>query len=301
MNNSSLLMMQKRIDESDYSNILSGNSVILGLRFENNDVVKGIIEKMKNEVLGLNLKTENQFYVQRPKEEIQVHKLPSSSKFDSLKQLTEWTAYQHIPDMRRELGTISANEDTIVLNLNHSISDGKYIAGVANHICDNPTKPIDSYFPITFDDEFAEEIKKRLQNPPKFYDNDPNNTIFSNFGMKRVEHEILHDSCFDTKTFANYDAKKRKCDNLTASIMTGYSLCLSALENNENIDHLGGSLAVDMRNALKFKKANHIKNLLDPNLIHTSSANKKDLLTLNHANFFTIVPAAVSVSATTSI
>lgn len=67
------------------------------------------------------------------------------------------------------------------------------------HFGDNPKNLNDFYFPLTFDDEFSEEIKERLKSPPKFYDCDTNNTIFTKFGMKRVDCEILHDSLYDVK------------------------------------------------------------------------------------------------------
>ena len=295
-----MIYKKKQIDSSDYYNIISGNSVVLALKFNDKNVVKDIIEKMKNEILGLNLRVDGNFFVQRNKNEIQVHTLPASSNFDSIQKLALWAAYKYIPNMKHELGTISANDDTIVLNLNHSISDGKYIAGIAQHIGDEQRKQINNYFPKTFDEEFSEEINERLKKPPKFYENDPNITIFSKFGMKRVDREILHDSVYDTKTFANYNPTNKICSNLTAAIVTGYSLSLSILEGKETVYNIGGSLAVDMRNTLKEKKRQNIQNLLIPNQNKTNIQSKYSL-SLNHANFFSIIPMAISVTPQTRI
>lgn len=249
-----MLSLRKAIDSSEYYNIISGNSVVLAMKFNDKETVKHVIEKMKNEILGLNLRVDGNFFVKRNKEDIKVHDIPSSTHFESIQKLTEWTTYKYIPNMKHELGTISANDDTIVLNLNHSVSDGKYIAGVVNHLSDEIRKQIDNFFPITFDEEFSEEIKERLKSPPKFYENDLNITIFSKFGMKRVDREILHDSVYDTKSFSNYDPKKKVCSNMTAAILTGYSLSLSILEGKDDVFNIGGSLAVDMRKVLKEKK-----------------------------------------------
>ncbi|KAK8842033.1 hypothetical protein M9Y10_026250 [Tritrichomonas musculus] len=293
-----MLSLRKAIDSSEYYNIISGNSVVLAMKFNDKETVKHVIEKMKNEILGLNLRVDGNFFVKRNKEDIKVHDIPSSTHFESIQKLTEWTTYKNIPNMKHELGTISANDDTIVLNLNHSVSDGKYIAGVVNHISDEIRKQIDNYFPITFDEEFSEEIKERLKSPPKFFENDPNITIFSKFGMKRVDREILHDSVYDTKSFSNYDPKKKVCSNMTAAILTGYSLSLSILEGKDDVFNIGGSLAVDMRKVLKEKKSQKISNLLTTSPIASHS---KYSLSLNHANFFSIIPIAIHVTPQTRI
>lgn len=297
---------RKRIDTSDYGQMLADNNVVLALKFESKNDVKDIIEKMKNEILGLNLRTEGEFYVQNKKEDIQVHQLPPSTYFKSIQEMTQWAAYKYVPDIHQELGTISVNDDTIVLHLNHSVSDGKYFAGVVNHICDETQIVPKSYFPITFDEEFSEEIKERLKSPPKFYDNDVNNTIFSNFGMKRIDCEKLHDCICDVKTFANYDLNTKKCKNLTAAIVTGYSLSLSALDRKETISHLGGSLAVDMRNVLKEKKIFNIANIIkNTRAVPSKKKNKKQKTnnpyTMNQANFFSIIPIAIPVSSSSKI
>lgn len=118
--------------------------------------------------------------------------------------------------------------------------------------------------------------------------------------MKRVDREILHDSVYDTKTFANYNPKKKISSNLTAAIVTGYSLSLSLLECKETIYNVGGSLAVDMRNALKEKKSKQINNLLIPNS-NMSITQSKYSLSLNHANYFSIIPMAIPVNPQTRI
>lgn len=84
------------------------------------------------------------------------------------------------------MGTISFNDDTVIININHAICDGKYIVGVAHHIGDILMKPTNNYIPITIDEEFKSEVKGRLQKPPIFFRNDKNNTIFHGFGMKKL-------------------------------------------------------------------------------------------------------------------
>lgn len=307
-----MINRSQKLTPIDSQQLLSGNNAVLALKFDNNNVIKEIIEKMKDEVLGLNLKIENNSMVQKKKENIIVHQLPPSSNFKSIQQMTEWAAYKYIPNIYQELGTIAANDDTIILHLNHPVSDGKYIAGLCRHIGDKPVKIKDSYFPITFDEEFTEEIKERLKKPPKFFQNDVNYTKFKNFGMKKISKELLFDDIYDTKSFSNYNPIKKTCHNLTAAIVTGYSLSLSALDNQSTVFHLGGSMSSNMRNILREKKLNHIPNLLaynnrkpkiDINKYQNFSSNHtiEDPITNKHANFFTVVPISAPVTPYTKI
>lgn len=254
--------IKKPFSPFDLGQIINGNNAVLALKFESKNIVKDMIEKLKNEVIGLNLRIEGNFMVQRRKEEIKVHELPPSSKFDSIRELTEWAAFKYLPNYQQELGTIAANDDAIILNINHCVSDGKYIAGVALHISDKPKRITDSFLPITFDEEFQEEIKERSKSPPKYFGADPNNTIFTNLGMKKTGKDILYEGIYDTKTFSNYIPQKKVCSNLTAAIVAGYSLSVSALQNEESIFHLGGSMAATMRNVLRDKRRQNIQNII---------------------------------------
>ena len=204
------MLSKKRISPFELNQVLGANYVILTLKFDGKDTVKDTVEKLKDEIIGLNLRLEGNYLVRRKKEDIQVHQLPPSSNFDSIYSMTSWASTKYLPKFKHEMGTISCNDDTIILNLNHAICDGKYIAGIAQHAGDPLVKP-NSYFPITVDEEFGAKVKKRLQKPPKFFRNDKNNTISHGLGMENTHTELLTDSVFDTKIFANYDPKKKIC------------------------------------------------------------------------------------------
>lgn len=129
-----MLSNHKKLAAIDSPAILSGNNVVLGLKFDNKNIVKDIIKKVKDEVLGLNLKIDGNSMIHKNKEEIKEHQLPPSPNFQTIRLLAEWAAYQYLPIIYNELGTIAANDDTIILCLNHSVSDGKNIAGLARHL-----------------------------------------------------------------------------------------------------------------------------------------------------------------------
>lgn len=66
--------------------------------------------------------------------------------------MNQWASTKYLPNFNQEMGTISFNDDTVIININHAICDGKYIVGVAHHIGDPPMKPTNNYFPITIDE-----------------------------------------------------------------------------------------------------------------------------------------------------
>ena len=105
--------------------------------------------------------------------------------------------------------------------------------------------------------------------------------------MKKSGHEKFYDGIFDTKSFSSYDPKNKKCKNLTASIVTGFSLSINVLNDNLNISHVGGSVAAGMRNILKDKKKNKIKNILLPKGPSNTKYYTGNPITLNHTNIFT--------------
>lgn len=73
------------------------------------------------------------------------------------------------------------------------------------------------------------------------------------FRLKKTNKEIMYEGIYDTKTFTNYN-------NLTAAIVTGYSLSVAALNNDDALFHIGGSMAASMRNVLRDKMNYNIKN-----------------------------------------
>ena len=145
----------------------NGNCLALALKFDSKSIIKDIIEKFKREVIGLNLRVEGDMLVEKTDHVVPVHELPPSPKFESILQMTEATA-KFLPDISKELATLSSNDDTVIININHAVCDGKYIVGIVEHLFDKPKNPNDHYFPITLEEEFSEEIKERNKKPNFF-------------------------------------------------------------------------------------------------------------------------------------
>lgn len=255
--------------------MINGNSAILGLKFKDKSIVRDIVEKLKNECIGLNTYKDGNDIVLR-QDEIKVHEIPKNNM--NIKDLTVWATYQYKPDLRKELGTLAANDDTIVINLNHAVSDGKYIVGVAEHIGDAPKK-LDrkDMLPLPFEHEFGKELEERAKTPPYSFHDDQYNTMLRKLeGFPYKEEQVSEFIC-PTQSFANYNPAKKTCNGLTPAIITGLSLAINAFQDDEVIRVIGGSMAANMRNEMKYK----------PNL--------------RHCNIFTVIPLGAPVTNFTTL
>lgn len=266
----------------DQSHFISQNIATLVMKLDKCHI-GDIVEKLKNEVLGLNLRFDGEMIIQKEKKDVEIYQIPPSSKFGSIQKMAEWATDVHRPIVKRQLGTLGYNDDTIIIALNHGVCDGKYIAGIANYIGDKQKDLHNNYFPVPFDDEFKEELEERKKSPPSYFSISPTHTRFDKYGMKKGDHEVLYDGIADVHSFKNYNPKSDKCSNLTASIVTGYCLSVSALQGEQNVFKLGGSMACNMRDVLREKKHN-------PNVI-----------TMNHTNFYTVVPMGCHVTPYTRL
>ena len=262
-----------RFPDFDMGQVMSHNVAVLGMRFNNASVVKGLIEKLKSEIIALNTRIDDHFIVKR-NDEICVHQLPKQRGMD-LKEITKWATYNCKANLNKELGTISANDDTIVLCLNHSVCDGKYLVGIAEHIGDAPKK-IGSYMPILMEEEFAKQIQEREKYPPKYFWRNKYNTLFDQFD-RGYGNDVIHEEIFDVKKLACYDKKTQKCNGLTGALVTGFLLSVNAIQNKDVFDVIGGSMAANMRKELSHKP------------------------TLRHTNIFTVVNMGADVTPYTSL
>ena len=220
---------------------LSGwNSVTMGIQLESPHLVSDIVEKLKKEIIGLNLRYENGYFFKRDKE-IKVRELP---KVDDLRSLTNYVVYSSKPDYKEECGEIYKNNDTIILRINHALADGKYLVGILDHLTDK-VKQIDNPFPIDFPSTFSKELSERRKLPQTYIEElDLYSRLTKRFGQLGGP-ELLGEIIFDVQSFQNYNKKTKKCSNITPSITTGYCIGILALEaafnnNNSNIFKIGG-------------------------------------------------------------
>lgn len=250
------------------------NYVTMGIQFDDPKLVPSIIKKFKQEIVGLNIRYENGYFIERNKD-IKEVQLP---KVDDLRSLTQYVVYHSRPNHEEACGELYYNDDSIILRLNHALADGKYLVGILDHISDSP-KMLDKPFPADFVSEFAHELNERRKSPQIYIDEiDQYSKITKKCGSLGGP-ELLGEIVFDVKSFQNYNKKTRKCTNITPSITTGYSLGILAFEGlrNDNIYKIGGPMVVDMRPEMKSKP------------------------TLNTNNMYSIVPSGSIVNGDTTI
>ena len=257
----------------DREQTINHTSVILGIRLDSKDEVKRIIEKLKGEIIGLHTRMDGDYIVQR-KDGIKIRELPNENGM-SLKNLAKWAGVHCKLDLSKELGLIAANDDSIILHLNHSVCDGKYLVGVAEHLGD-PPKKLDNYLPLLFNDEFKDQLKEREKYPPHYYYRSDYNTKFDKFDTAGGSEQI-NEQIFDVESMTCYNKKTKKCHNLTSAIMTGFLLSINAFQNNESFDKIGAALAANLRGILQSKPS------------------------IRHCNIFTMINAGIDVTPYTKL
>ena len=231
-----------------------GNSVQLSLKIGDKSLTKQYINKLINEVTAFHLRLDNGYlYELDPSDRVEVQYLP---KFNSLADVNQFAINNMQPDMKKRLGNIAANEDTIVFNMNHICGDGGFLRDVIHQINDGiipgsnvnaMRRQLNTYFPHPITDAFKERIEKMTPNQPVFMNDDEGLTRI--FGSKPKEgRECSTILKYPIESLACYDKSSKKCSNLNESICS--SFILSALVSNF-LSHSSSSDINNFENMLK--------------------------------------------------
>jgi hypothetical protein len=68
-----------------------------------------------------------------------VHTIPSH--LTTLPAINEWIYANHTPGWRDVLATIAATDTRVVLNVQHSVGDSRYLVGLYKHLSPPPSPP----------------------------------------------------------------------------------------------------------------------------------------------------------------
>ena len=189
-----------------------GNTVILSLKFADSSITPKIVDKLINEMSAFHLKTDYKYVYPTNRKPV-VNLLPH---FDKLPDVNQYAVDNLLPDITETLGTISANDDTILLAINHLCGDGGYMKGVLDHLFD-PPKKLDSLYPLAVDDVYKKYMDKYSHIKPKIVNNDPELTIVKPQHPKsgNDQIDILREPI---SSLACYNKEKGVCSFLNESI-----------------------------------------------------------------------------------
>ena len=217
------------------------------LHIKNPSRVNEIVEKFKKLAIGTRLRYDGSNFVPHDQDN-EVIRLPEN--FKNLREAALYMEIHHTPEIHRTLATIGANSDTVILNSNHSVSDGVCLLNMFNTIRDN----LDFDIPYTLHNGtelFKEEADKSVLIPV----NDLNNTTITRFFSKDPTflcsypflHRTYHKS--NIEDLQCYNKELRRPTGLTDALYAQLILSASAYEGK--FDNAGVKTVMNMRPFMK--------------------------------------------------
>ena len=194
-----------------------GNTVHLSLKLSDPSFTPKIVGKLLSEMAGFHLCTPDNKYLLPTNKIPVVQHLPH---FKTLEETNQYAIDNMIPDVKECLGRIAANEDTILLAMNHVCGDGGYYKGVIDHI-NEPKKKLNRLFPISAMETYRDQLKQYDNIPPTFINNDEYLTsIKTDSQRQNVEHVTFEK--YPVNSLACFNREKNVCSFLNESTCSSF-------------------------------------------------------------------------------
>ena len=238
------MSLARPLSPFEYFFVTGTHCVQLAAVLESKEACDYLVEKLKKNVLGLRVKTDYRHLIALKNPEIKVHKLPDF--FPSLEHACIWTWQNTTPDIRECMGSIAANDRTVVLNLNHTCGDGGYLKMIIDRAFgDLPDLDVD--LPDAGESLFEKQIANAKSGYKFVLEDDQLTHIFPHRTMEHPPHTPAHYITFssDAKRLSCYDPKTKKCNGLTETLWI--SEMLAACAFNGKVGPFGTSTCVDLR------------------------------------------------------
>ncbi|EAX90411.1 hypothetical protein TVAG_488650 [Trichomonas vaginalis G3] len=224
--------------------------VQLGLKINNSASLERNIQKIINSVSGFHVKVSD-WNLLPTKEKTPVYKLPSTLK--TLDDACKFMYKNHTRPMTEALASIGANNDTIVLNINHAAADGMFLVSLLNYLNKHENEEV--HLPEIFesvDYVFDHEIKSYNGVPAPFNTVNPN---LSRIIAKDTLHLAMDNTSHHTSASSNlanfkcYNPKTKSVHHLTENLWSSIILTISAFNGNFNTKGCG--TCIDLRRFMK--------------------------------------------------
>lgn len=198
----------------------------LGVKCKTQKIASSVVERLSKNVLGLHSRCEDMKIICE-KQDVPVYKLPNN--FKSMREACLYMAEKHTRPVNQALGSIGANNDTVVLNVNHACGDGGYLLFLYDYLKNNK----DYILPKTFEPvekTFAKEMASN-NTCPKFVTVDPTLTRIKPRDPLHLndaamaQHFVYKSKAEDLKF---YNKKEGKLHGLTDNLWSMLILATSA-------------------------------------------------------------------------
>ncbi|KAK8898022.1 hypothetical protein M9Y10_000272 [Tritrichomonas musculus] len=240
------------------------------LEVEHREDMPTVLNKVKNAIAGLYIKSDgfNLLDNLKDQESVTVHEIPK--EIETLSACCDWIYNTYTPNIESSLASIAADDHRIVVNSNHSITDGGYFVNLLKDIQD-PSK--ESLFsqkaPIPKDlrtdllknefDNFLKNKTKYMKNLPSYQQKDLTYLNLQetvslpdsyNLLPKRCKAEL---KCTELSPFI-YDRQTKRLSHMSEFLWTG--LCMAINAKNGQYGPIGLENCMDLRRLLPKERVN---------------------------------------------
>ena len=237
-------MRQQNCFERVFTNGYTSVQLALKLKNPSKDLIP-ILKNLEQNVIGLHTRIINDMlYYDDSKSPI--YTLPNGK---SLEECCYYTAKHYMRPTSQALGSLAANDDTIVINLNHAASDGGYLARLYSYLKDGKDISCPKYI-RNIEEELEEEMSRSKLLPY---------TLLTNPHLTRM---VSHDKLMYTNAHNNsaqgqsklsnlkiYNDQTGKVKGLTEAFVVNQIFAASAF--NGTFDKKGVNINIDIRPFMK--------------------------------------------------
>lgn len=132
----------------------------IGFEFETPDFVPTAIQRLRERILGLHLRCD-ETKIYSTDEKINVNEIPEMC--NTAGKATRWVIDNKMPNPKERLATISANQNCVVMSMNHMIADGTLLLQTIHNI-GKDFKTVLPKLPIAPDTTFENDIRDLMNN-----------------------------------------------------------------------------------------------------------------------------------------
>ncbi|KAH0793278.1 hypothetical protein GPJ56_002836 [Histomonas meleagridis] len=207
-----------------------------------------IVDKLKNRVIGLKLRQEGNNLVFQ-ESSVKVHELPKG--ISTAKEASDYSRDHFMPELTDSLGTISANDKFITLNLNHICSDGGYIRNLLSALDKSSSElPEFGHFPLPLEYFYSNRIADAPANTARVYNDTTMTRALTTQRSDKLKNAFTRERVFfiPSHELQCYSSNTQTLHGLTESLLTSYGI--AAMTINSKLSDFGCSTCVNMRHLI---------------------------------------------------
>lgn len=231
------MSLKRAVRPLEHFDNINRSMLQFGVRISNKQTLDSSLENLIKWVPALHVSTDDKFFY-RSNNKIPVFDIP---KFDTLDENLKYMASEHSLPLDQALASIGANDEYIVLNINHGTADGGYLMFLFDAL---KKGKVDCEIPVFFDaryDVFRKDIHKMNLLNGEFTKLMPRDLSKLHYFAKAKAAKATS----NVTDFMCYNEKTKKCNGLTDAMWADMILCAAAYNNK--FDVMGVGTCIDSR------------------------------------------------------